>query len=144
VVKEFFSLLGALIMIVLVLFATYYFTKAISKKMTASSSSRHLKIIDRVVLSQNKFLIIVEVDKKFLLVGVSDNNISVLKEFDSLSMELDEENSIMGFNANSHFLEILKHSIMKTKLGSKFMKDDNNIKEDKNETVEKDDKDGEA
>lgn len=131
-------------MIVLVLFATYYFTKAISKKMTASSSSRHLKIIDRVALSQNKFLLIVEIDNKFLLVAVSDNNISVLKEFDSLSMELDEENSIMGFNANSNFLEILKHSIMKTKLGSKFMKDVNNIKEDKNETVEKDDKDGEA
>lgn len=131
-------------MIVLVLFATYYFTKAISKKMTASSSSRHLKIIDRVALSQNKFLLIVEIDKKFLLVGVSENNISVLKEFDSLSMELDEENSIMGYNANINFLEILKDNLMKTKLASKFTKNINNVKEDNNVRIEKDDKDGEA
>lgn len=126
-------------MIVLVLYATYYFTKAISKKMTDSSSSRYLKIIDRVALSQNKFLLIVEVDKKFLLVGVSDNSISVLKEFDSLSLELGETNSIMGLNADINFLEILKDNLKKTKLGSKFIKDIN-----KNCNEDKIDKDGEA
>ncbi len=138
-VPEMFSLIGALIMIVLVLFATYYFTKAISKKMTNYSSSRHLKIIDRVALSQNKFLLIVEVDKKFLLVGVSDNSISVLKEFDSLSLELGEANSIMGPNAEINFLEILKDNLKKTKIGSKFIKDIN-----KNHSEDKIDKDGEA
>lgn len=131
-------------MIVLVLFATYYFTKAISKKMSDSSSSRHLKIIDRVALSQNKFLLIVEIDKKFLLVGVSDNSISVLKEFDSLSLELGEANFI-GPNVDINFLEILKDNLKKTKLGSKFIKDSNkNSNEDIIETVEKIDKDGKA
>lgn len=137
--QDILSLIGALIMIVLVLYATYYFTKAISKKMTDSSSSRYLKIIDRVALSQNKFLLIVEVDKKFLLVGVSDNSISVLKEFDSLSLELRETNSIMGLNADINFLEILKDNLKKTKLGSKFIKDIN-----KNCNEDKIDKDGEA
>lgn len=126
-------------MIVLVLFATYYFTKAISKKMTNSSSSRHIRIVDRVALSQNKFMLLVEIDKKFLLVGVSDNNISVLKEFDSLSLELDRAGAILGTNAEINFLEILKDNLRKTKLGSKFT---NSINKDSNE--EKTDKDGEA
>ncbi len=123
-------------MIVLVLFAAYYFTKAISKKMTSYSSSRHLKIIDRVALSQNKFLLIVEVDKKFLLVGVSDNNINVLKEFDNLSLELNEENSILGSNSDINFLEILNDNLKKNKLGSMII--------NKYGNKDKIDKDGEA
>lgn len=142
--QDIISLIGALIMIVLVLFATYYFTKAISKKMSDSSSSRNLKIIDRVSLSQNKLLLLVEIDKKYLLIGVSDNSISVLKEFDSLNLELGEANS-MGLNADINFLEILKDNLKKTKLGSKFIKDNNkDSNEDIIETLEKKDKDGKA
>ncbi len=144
--QEILSLIGALIMIVLVLFATYYFTKAISKKMTASSPSRHIKIIDRVALSQNKFLLIVEIDKKFILLGVTDNSINVLKEFNDLNLEVGEANSIIGFSSDANFLEILKDNLKKTKLGSKFIKDNNNYNnyEETKNTADKDKKDGEV
>lgn len=119
------SLIGSLAMIVLVLFATYYFTKTISKKITNYSSSKYLKIVDRIVLSQNKSLLIVEIDKKFILLAVSENNISILKELDSLNLELEETNKMPSYNSDVNFLDILKENLLKNKISSKFMHGNN-------------------
>lgn len=135
--KEVFSLITSLILIVLVLYAAYYFTKILSKKITNYSASKHMKIVDRIALSQNKFLLIVEVDKSFLLLGVADNNISVLKELDDLNLEFSESEGKFD-GSNSKFAEILKENLLKNKLTSKFMK--GNINYERDESNDKKDK----
>ena len=109
------------------MYFTYYFTKTLSKKITNYSTSKYIKIVDRIALSQNKFLVLIEIDKKVLLLSVTDNNISILKELDNLILESNEE---ISESSNVNFSEILKESLLKNKITSKLMKGNINYERD--------------
>jgi len=108
-IKNIFSLVLAIIGIILVLFLTYYGTKWLSKKSGSGLRSKYMNITDRMMLGQNKFLAIAEISGKYYLLGVTENNISILKEledFQPLPAEAGE---------NPEFDKILSKFIKKTK-----------------------------
>ena len=107
-IKDIFSLVLALIGIVLVLFLTYYGTRWLSKKSVPGLKSKYMKITDRMMLGQNKFLAIAEINNKYYLLGVTENNISILKELDDFH-PLPE-----GIEENMYFDKIL-NKFMKSK-----------------------------
>ena len=76
-----------------------------------SSNSRYINVVDRIAISQNKFLLIVEIQGEYLLVSVSDNNISVLKELDQFVEEAQAEEK-----PNVNFGELLKNNIFKNNI----------------------------
>lgn len=97
-IKEIFSLIMSLFGIILVLFLTYYCTKWLSQKSNFVGKSQYIKIVDKVVLGQNQYLTIVEVGGKYLLLGVSDKNINVIKEFeDFIEKPSDYNNESIDF-----------------------------------------------
>lgn len=77
--------------IVLVLFLTYYSTKWISTKYTLADKSKYMNIVDKIMLGQNKFIAIVEIDKKYYAISITEKDINILKELDDFQ-RLDEEN----------------------------------------------------
>ncbi len=85
--------------IILVLFLTYYGTKWLSVKTNLTMKSRYMNIVDKIMLGQNKFLAIAEVNNKFYLLSITEKNINILKELGDFQLLPDEnpENN-MDFN----------------------------------------------
>jgi flagellar biosynthetic protein FliO len=85
--------------IILVLFLTYYGTRWLSVKTNLTMKSRYMNIVDKIMLGQNKFLAIAEVNNKFYLLSITEKNINILKELEDFQLLPDEnpENN-MDFN----------------------------------------------
>jgi len=65
-----------------VLVLTYYSTKWLSTKTNLTLRSKHIIIVDRIMLGQSNFLAIAEIDGKFYLLGITEKSINILKELD--------------------------------------------------------------
>ena len=81
-VWEILSLLFSLAAIGLVLFLCYKGSKFMAGKVNAITSSSNVKILERALLGQDKGLAVIEVCKKYYLIGFSSTNIDILKELD--------------------------------------------------------------
>ena len=79
-------------------YGTFYFSKKIVPKLTASKG-KSISIIDSVSLGQNKTLHIVEIENKKLLIGCTANSINTLSELSGTFREIlqtcqDNENEL--------------------------------------------------
>lgn len=108
-IKDILSLILAITGIILVLFLTYYGTKWLSKKSGSVLKSKYMNITDRMMLGQNKFLAIAEINGRYYLLGVTESNISILKELEDFQPLTEEVGS------NPEFDKILSKFIKKTK-----------------------------
>ena len=79
---ELASVVGMLLAIALVLFAAYWCTQriAVSSVGKIGVRGRQMKIIDRLPLGQNKMLTVVSVGGRYLLLGVANEQITLLCE----------------------------------------------------------------
>jgi flagellar biogenesis protein FliO len=98
-------LLFSLIAIVLVLYFCYIFSKFLTKKVNNVSKYNNIRIIERVALSQDKGLVIIELCSKYYLVGFSNNNVEILKELNETELHLQKP------DINEKFLNILNSTI---------------------------------
>lgn len=105
-IKEIISLILSIIGIILVLFLTYYGTRWLSTKTSLSLNSKYMKIVDKIILGQNKFLAIAEINNKYYLLSITEKNISILKELEELNIIPEEEASSVDFS--SIFKKFLK------------------------------------
>lgn len=87
------TFLGLIIAIGVILLLSYIFSKYIGHKVMGYSNSANIKIIDRIAIGQDKSLAIVEVGKKYYLIGISSSNINMLNE-----LSLDDLDNIQGSN----------------------------------------------
>lgn len=78
--EEFISVAGAILMIVAIVVLAFYSTRWLGKRMAGSSASKHLAVVDRISLGQDKFIAIVKVGEKKLLIGVSSGSVTNLGE----------------------------------------------------------------
>ncbi|HAQ41589.1 MAG TPA: flagellar biosynthetic protein FliO [Clostridiales bacterium] len=81
-INDIFPLIISIIGIILVLFLTYYCTKWLSTKTSMVLKSKYMSIADKMMLGQNKFLAIAEINNKYYLLGITENSINILKELD--------------------------------------------------------------
>lgn len=88
---DIFSLVLMLVVMVLILYGSYFFTKYLGIKTVGKSMGNNLKIVDSLMISQEKTIIIVEAVGKFYMLGVSNNNINLIKELEECpDIKLDE------------------------------------------------------
>lgn len=80
--QDIISVLGAILMIIAVVVLAFYSTRWLGKRMGGSASGRYLTVIDRVSLGQDKYLAVVKVGHKHLLIGVSSGSVTNLGELD--------------------------------------------------------------
>lgn len=81
-ISDVLPLLGSILAIILILFLTYIASKYISKKVPMANNGGNIRIVERMALAQDKFLAVIEISNKYYLIGVSSNNINLLKELD--------------------------------------------------------------
>ena len=78
------TLLSAMLSLVLVLLLAWLLLRWMGKRMPLQSGStgRHIRVLDRVIFAQDKYLVLVKVAEKTLLVGFSGNSVENLSEID--------------------------------------------------------------
>lgn len=109
---EFFTtILVPLITIILVLVLCYLFSRYISQKMSSVTNTSNIKVIERVLLGQDKYLAIALICNTYYLIGVTNQNVQILKELDS------DEIKKLPESANYNFLNMLKDAMKGKKAG---------------------------
>ncbi len=97
-----------LILVLVLLYAALLFIKksgfVINKNQKNLSK---IKIISNQVIMNKKFISIVKVQDSYLVLGISENSINLLKELDSI----EEENSEDDGKGKQTFAEVFKQSL---------------------------------
>lgn len=76
------SLLGGLFLFAAVLFLAWYCTKWIGKRYGTPSAGSHIKILERTALGPDRHLMIVQLEDRVWLLGVTPQHIDKIGELD--------------------------------------------------------------
>ncbi len=74
--------LGTLLIVIAVLFAAWWVTRKIAGSGQFGGRSRYMKIIDRMPVAQDRFLVLVRLGEKVYLLGVASSEITFLAEME--------------------------------------------------------------
>jgi len=98
------------IIISILIYFLWIFSKFITKKNYVSLKDRKIKVLERVALSSDKYLLLVELENFFYLIGVDKNGMHIIDKRDDLNVDdfIKEES---GNQLN--FMEVLKNSMNK-------------------------------
>lgn len=117
------ELFGLLLVFVLILVLAYYTSKWVGKNGAGMvTKSQNITIIETLRLSQTKYLQIIKVANKYIVIAVSKDHVEYLTEIDG-----DQLDSFEGVTQTPSFKEILS----KIKLGANVKSKD--CDENKNE-----------
>lgn len=109
--KLVFTTIGMGLAFILIIIAAYYTTKFIATKSTNITKSKHINIIERMPLSKDKWLFLIEINKEIFLLGVTTNNINIIHSFsaDELEKICDDQNNFKQQTPFSKYMDIFMH-----------------------------------
>ena len=105
--ESFFQLLGILLVFLLVLVLTYGVTRWIAGYQQGMMANRNIQVIETFRVSNNKFIQIIQVGKKCLVISVCKDTINILTEEQLIWKPSPEEKNPVNMNEN--FQEILNN-----------------------------------
>lgn len=117
-IGDFLQLIGTFIVVVLILILAFVMTKRIGKTAIRYQNSSNMKVLERVLLGQDKSLLIVQVGNKYCLIGVAQSGIQLLLELteeDIPDLILQAQESAMTDFHMSQFKEIFLDKFGKMK-----------------------------
>lgn len=101
------SMIVMMIMFALVLYGSYYCSKKVAKISMRENHSKYMKLEDRLMVGQDKHVAIVSVGGRYLMIGISSSEITVLKELQPEDLVL-VGNPQSTFPPGAAFKDILK------------------------------------
>ena len=110
----FFTIAIYFIVLALIIGGFIYFRKYMLNRITKIKSGTGMKIRDRLIIAQDKQIIILEVRDKILMVGIGAQNMSALCEFEKNELYdgAEPDGQASGSPAeNSNFFSILTEKI---------------------------------
>lgn len=84
-----YSIIVTIITLVVILALMIWGSKWVLKKNTVTLKSKHIRIVDRVLLGQDKSIVLAKICDQFYILGISGQQITLLKEL--TDFELTEE-----------------------------------------------------
>ena len=112
--EGFGAMAGALLSVVSILLLAYWSSRFLGKRWGGGASGRYLKIIDRIQVGADRYILLVKLQDHTYLMGVSEKGVQLLTEPEGTFEEPDYGEKPMGFQ------EILKaYSTFKEKKGEK-------------------------
>lgn len=64
----------------IIIYLSYLCSKYLGKGLVRGSSSRYMRMLDQMIVGQNRTLVIVQAGERYLLLGVGPDRISTLAE----------------------------------------------------------------
>ncbi|MEY8392078.1 hypothetical protein D3Z36_03525 [Lachnospiraceae bacterium] len=106
--NSFFQLIGILLIFLFVLVITYVTTRWIAGYQQGVMKNRNIQVIETFRISNNKFIQIIQVGNKYLLVSVCKDTMNTLAELaeEDLTWKPSTE-EFQGKKMNENFQEIL-------------------------------------
>ena len=77
--EGFFTVAGTLILVVGILVLCYFTTRKLGR-MQPGGGGRYIRLLERIVIGQDKTIALVQAGDKYLLLGVASSQITVLME----------------------------------------------------------------
>ena len=74
------QLIGTLIVFIIVIAACYFVTRFVGGKQLAQQKNSNFDVLDTMRLAQNRYLQIVQVGKRYFVIAISKDNISLISE----------------------------------------------------------------
>lgn len=129
---DIFAFIVTVGIIAFVVAATFFTTRWMGTKMGIRSNSKNIKVVDRVLLTPDKSIIIVDILGQKMALGMTAQHIDKICD---ISDDAKVQERQMDIN-QSNFNNILKDTISKTLNKGKAVleKNNNKIKEDNDET----------
>lgn len=94
------SLIGALVSVVAIMFLAYWFSRMLGRRFGSGMAGKHLKMVDRIQVGADRYVILLELKERYYLVGVSPAGITLLSEpegpFEEAEMQAGQ-NGVPGF-----------------------------------------------
>ena len=105
---DFWSTFFYIVVMIAVIVAAYIVTKYLSGK-GRRLKSRHIRIVDRMILGRDKHIVLIEVGDKNLLLGITNQTINVLGHFDgqTFKSETDETTAPAQKGFASHLRDFI-------------------------------------
>lgn len=110
------STFGTWLIVVLILVFVWWCARKLTYTSQGGLQSKYMKIHDRIVLSQDKSIILVQIGEKYYLLGVASSSINIISEVskdDIVEFTSDNQNIMSGLN----FKELLQKAGGKNKNG---------------------------
>ncbi|MEG0214739.1 MAG: flagellar biosynthetic protein FliO [Hungatella sp.] len=105
-IKDISSYVIVLILFVLILYASYICSKKVAKISQRTNNSKYMKLVDRLMLGQDRCLAIVSIGEKYYAVGITAAGINLMTELESDDLiELEPPGN--SFPENLNFKDIM-------------------------------------
>lgn len=126
--KEIFLAMLSLVGVIALIFATFYASRWLRKRMF-TSNGKHVRVIETEMLAQDKSVMVIKAGTKYMLIGVTPQHIDKLCDFGEEDIKIFEEEQNAPTNQNGTFLDNLKkataeHPYVKPFLKNKEHSDD--------------------
>ncbi|MCR5481615.1 MAG: flagellar biosynthetic protein FliO [Clostridia bacterium] len=82
-VQDVISVVFALIAMIAVIVLAYYASRWYARRVGVFGGAKHMKVVDRLVVSRNGSIIILDLDGEQYMVGISDSNIQIMKQLET-------------------------------------------------------------
>jgi flagellar biogenesis protein FliO len=103
--SDIWSLVFALIAVVLILYICYKVSRFVAKRAGSTASTANIRILERAAFTQDKGLAIAEICGEYYLVGFSPNRIELLEKIDPSKLKT------AGTAKKADFSDLLKSAI---------------------------------
>ena len=114
--KSFFTLFLALFAVAAVVYLSYLFSRYIASSAPKPVGSRYMKVIDRIILGQDRMLLIVMIGESFYLISSGPQSMTLLKELPPHEVEvLLQEDPMQDANLFKSFQDTLKGNLFTKK-----------------------------
>lgn len=102
------TLFGTILLFVLILYGSYYISKKVAKISARDNQSKYMKLQDRIMIGQNKYISIISIGERYFVIGSSDNGMNLITELDQDDLQ---ELKQTGYSISEHlnFQDILKN-----------------------------------
>lgn len=111
---SFIKLIILLIFFVLILFASYYFTRWYAKSGMIKNKSQNIRVMESFSMGPGKQICILKLGEKYVAVAVCKEQITVLTELDEGQLLL-EEVQLQSTSFGEVFGEMVKQQLKKSK-----------------------------
>lgn len=100
------SLIGVIIVFLLILYGSYVVSKKVAKISLKDNRSKYMKLHDRIMIGQDKYISIISIGDKYFMIGSSEDGIQMLAELEEKDLVALDSSASLPEHPNFH--ELLK------------------------------------
>ncbi len=103
------SLFGILAVCILVIAASYFFTRFVGGRQLSQQKNSNFKAVDTFHLAQNKYLMLIQVGKRYFVIAICKDTVTMLSELSEDDITVWRKNVQGTANFKSIFSGMLKN-----------------------------------